>query len=29
MLRVVHYVGGSLVVALGCALFANGVYQRV
>lgn len=29
LLRAVHYVGGSLVVVLGLALFANGVYQRV
>jgi hypothetical protein len=29
LLRAVHYAGGSLVVGLGLALFANGIYQRV
>ncbi|WIA19762.1 hypothetical protein OEZ85_005676 [Tetradesmus obliquus] len=29
LLRAVHYVGGSFVIALGLALFANGIYQRV
>uniref|UniRef100_A0A383VMG9 Uncharacterized protein n=1 Tax=Tetradesmus obliquus TaxID=3088 RepID=A0A383VMG9_TETOB len=29
LLQAVHYVGGSFVVALGLALFANGIYQRV